>query len=130
LAAIPVYVLKKIRQLIFTFLWSSCSEKQHFHLCSWDLITKPKLLGSWGLQNIFLFNKVLVKKSMWHVLMKDGIWNRVIKEKYLPHFSVDTWLGSTSHKMTSASQTWKNLLKTLHIITHWMSWKPGTVIWL
>jgi hypothetical protein len=49
LAAIPVSVLNKIRQIIFTFLWSGCSEKQHIHLCSWDFIARPKHLGGWGL---------------------------------------------------------------------------------
>jgi len=78
------------------------------------------------LRNIFLFNKVLAKNSLWRVLMKDGIWNRVIKDKYLPQFSVATWLRFTSHRMTDASQIWKILLKSLHIITHWLSWKPGT----
>jgi hypothetical protein len=58
--------------------------------------------------------------------MKDGIWHRVIKDKYLPHCSVATWLRSASHRTTVASQIWKNLLKSLHIITHWLSWKPGT----
>jgi hypothetical protein len=126
LDAIYVSVLNKIRQLIFSFLWSSCSEKKHIHLCSWDFIARPKILGGWGLRNIFLFNKVLVEKSLWRVMMKDGIWHRVIKDKYLPHCSIATWLRSTSHRTTNASHIWKNLLKYLHIITHWLRWKLGT----
>jgi hypothetical protein len=126
LAAIPVSVLNKIRQLIFNFLWSGCSEKQHLHLCSWEIIAKPKLLGGWGLRNIFLFNRALAANSLWRVLMKDGIWHRVIKDKYLPYCSVSTWFRTTTNRSISASQTWKNLLKSLHLITHWLSWSPGS----
>jgi hypothetical protein len=49
LASIPIFVLNKIRQLIFSFLWSGCSEKKHLHLSSWDSIARPKFLGGWGL---------------------------------------------------------------------------------
>jgi hypothetical protein len=73
LAAIPVTILNRIRQLIFTFLWSGGSEKKHLHLCSWDSIAKPKLVGGWGLRNIFLFNKSLASNTLWRVLTQDGI---------------------------------------------------------
>jgi hypothetical protein len=107
LASIPVSVLNKIRQLVFTFLWSGSSDKHHYHLCRWENIAKPKLFGGWGLRNIFLFNRSLAANSLWRVLMKDGIWHRVIKDKYLPYCSVSTWLRSTTQRMTYASQTWK-----------------------
>ena len=90
LTTIPVFFLDKIRKLIYNFLWTGCSEKPHFHLCSWDMIAKPKLLGGWGLRNIFLFNRALAANSLWRVLMKDGIWHKVIKDKYFPYSSVST----------------------------------------
>jgi hypothetical protein len=95
LAAVPVSVLTKIRQLIFDFLWSGGSTAHHFHLCSWEVLAKPKSLGGWGLRNIFHFNRALAANSLWRVLMKDGIWHRVIKDKYLPYISVATWFRST-----------------------------------
>jgi hypothetical protein len=57
--------------------------------------------------------------------MKDDIWHRVIKDKYLPYVSVTTWLRSTTFQLTSASHTWKNLLKYVHLLTNWLSWSPG-----
>jgi len=92
LAVIPVSMLNNIRQLIYNFLWSGCSEKQHLHLCSWESIARPKYLGGWGLRNIHLFNRDLATKSMWRLLTKDGIWHRVIKDKYIPYISVPTCL--------------------------------------
>jgi hypothetical protein len=64
LAAIPVTVLKMIRQLIFTFLWTGGNEKKHLHLCRWDSIAKPKMVGGWELRNVFLFNKSLASNSL------------------------------------------------------------------
>jgi hypothetical protein len=97
----------------------------HFHLCSWEVLAKPKSFGGWGLRNIYHFNRALAANSLWRVLMKDGIWHRVIKDKYLPYISVSTWFRSTTTKQPLASQTWKNLLKSLPLITHWLSWNPG-----
>jgi len=75
------------------------------------MIAKPKLLGGWGLRNIFLFNRGLAANSLWRGLMKEGIWHKVIKDKYLLYCSVSTWFRTTSNRAISASQTWKNLLK-------------------
>jgi hypothetical protein len=49
LASIPIFVLNKIRQLIFSFIWSGGSENKHLHLNSWDSIARSKFLGGWGL---------------------------------------------------------------------------------
>jgi hypothetical protein len=125
LAAVPVSVLSKIRKLIFDFLWEGGGKTQRIHLCSWETLAKPKHLGGWGLQNLFLFNHALAANSLWHVLFKEGIWKKVIKDKYLPFYSVATWLRSTSPLQPVASQIWKNLMRFLPIITRWISWKPG-----
>jgi len=76
---------------MFSFLWSGDFGKKHLHLCSWEVIAKPKHLGGWGIRNIFHFNRALAANSLWRVLVKDGVWNKVIKDKYLPHCSVATW---------------------------------------
>jgi hypothetical protein len=88
LAAIPGTILKRIRQLIFSFLWTSGSANKHLHLCHWESIAKPKSVGGWGLRNIFLFNQALASKSLWRVLSQDGIWHRVITGKYITHLTI------------------------------------------
>jgi hypothetical protein len=97
------------------------------HLCNWSQLAKPKRLGGWGLKNPFLFNRALAANSLWRVLMEDGIWHCVIKDKYLPYTSVATWLRSTQVFQPVASHFWKSLMKSLPLITHWLSWKPGGV---
>jgi hypothetical protein len=99
-------VLNRIRQLIFSFLWSDMRGKKHYHLCRWESITKTKRFGGWGLRNLQLFNSIFVGKhfmesftEIWH------LWHRVIKDKYLPYSSVSTWLRSTTVHTSRASQT-------------------------
>jgi hypothetical protein len=57
--------------------------------------------------------------------MEDGIWHRVMKDKYLPYVFVATWLRSTQVIQLLASHFWKNLMNSLPVITHWLSWNLG-----
>jgi hypothetical protein len=91
-AIIPVSILNKIRQLMYNFLWSGSGARECLHLCKWENISKPKSFGGWGVRNIHLFGRALAANTLWHCLMKDGIWHKVIKDKYLPFTSVVTWL--------------------------------------
>jgi hypothetical protein len=56
--------------------------------------------------------------------MEDEIWDWVIKENYLPYVSVATWLRSAQVIQPLASHFWKNLMNSLPLIIHWLSWKP------
>jgi len=48
----------------------------------------------------------------------------VIKDKYLPYSSVETWLRSAQTTQPMASHFWKCLMKSLPLITHWLNWMP------
>jgi hypothetical protein len=88
LANLPTSIFKQIRQLIYSFLWSGCRKKKSMHLCKWQQIARPKHLGGWGLRNLIGFSRALAANSLWRALMKEGLWQRVIKTKYLPSISV------------------------------------------
>jgi hypothetical protein len=126
LAHISISVLHKLRRLSYAFLWSGSKTKKHYHLCNWKAIAKPKQLGGWGLRNIFVFYRALATNTLWHALMKLGIWHRVIKDKYFPHVPVVSWMRSTEGYTSFGSQSWKNILNTLPVILHWLAWIPGS----
>jgi hypothetical protein len=65
MVVVPISVLEKLRQLIYTFLWSGCRENKCLHLCNWDSIARPKKDGGWGIKKISFFNKSLAAKSLW-----------------------------------------------------------------
>jgi hypothetical protein len=89
-------------------------------------LAKPKSHGGWGFQNIFLFSKSLAANTLWRVLMGIGIWHDVIKDKYLSSHMIINWLRSPSFSPTTVSKIWGGLLKSIHLITHWLSWLPGS----
>jgi hypothetical protein len=58
--------------------------------------------------------------------MKNGIWKKVIKDKYLPFTTVKNWFRSASFHQRVASKIWNSLLKSVHLITNWLRWNPGS----
>jgi hypothetical protein len=54
LTNLPSQIIQKIRQLMFSFLWSGCNKKKKIHLCAWQFIARPKLHGGWGLRNLLV----------------------------------------------------------------------------
>jgi hypothetical protein len=65
LASIPTFVLNKIKQLMFNFLWSGSSFKKHIHFWKWEIIAKPNIFGGWGIRNIDLFNISMEENALW-----------------------------------------------------------------
>jgi hypothetical protein len=125
LANLPATIQNKIRQIIFNFLWSGSRKKKNYHLCNWQLIARPKHLGGWGLRSLTGFSRALAAHSLWRAVLNDGLWQRVLKEKYYPFVSVHRWFRTVEFHRSRGSQTWQNLLKSIHLLLHWMVWSPG-----
>jgi hypothetical protein len=126
LAAIPATVLTKLANYFLTFCGQGCSDHSRQHLCTWQDLAKPKQKGGWGFQNIYLFNQALATSSLWHALTLPGIWNSIIKDKYLSHHSINNWLHMDTATSRSTSFIWKKLLKSKHLLTRWLCWLPGS----
>jgi hypothetical protein len=47
-------------------------------------------------------------------------------DKYFPNTTVINWFRLASHKQLSVSRIWTSLIRSIHVITHWLSWRPGT----
>ena len=71
---------------MFSFLWFGNAVKEKFHLARWEAIARTKLLGEWGLKNIFFFGKALAAKSLWRGMLGNGLSSSLVKEKYLKNF--------------------------------------------
>jgi hypothetical protein len=125
LAAIPAAVLTKLRKLFFNFLWSGCSDHSRQHLYNWQDLAKPKQKGGWGFQNIFFSAKLLLPVPS-GVLTLPGIWHSIIKDKYLSHHSINSWLHLETASSRSTSFIWRNLSKSKHLLTRWLCWLPGS----
>jgi hypothetical protein len=126
LAVIPCSVLNSMRKLMVNFLWKGNNDSNHYHLCKWDHISLPKLFGGWGLRNIYDFKQALAANTLWRVLTSTGIWHRVLKDKYLPHTTIKNWFRSHTFQHKATSRIWGGLMKSVHLINHWLSWNPGS----
>jgi hypothetical protein len=124
--AIPRLILNKIRKLMFKFLWTGHLETQKYHLCRWEVLSRPKKFGGWGFHNLPLFNLALNATTLWRVLNQPSIWQKVIKEKYLHNTSFIKWIRHYSHQNPTASKIWTSLRRALPVINNWLSWLPGS----
>jgi hypothetical protein len=53
-------------------------------------------MGGWGLRNLPFFYRALSANTFWRILMKPGLWSKVIKAKYFPNLPVHIWIRSAS----------------------------------
>jgi hypothetical protein len=59
------------------------------------------------------------------MLFSKGIWEKVMKEKYLENKEVEVWLKQERKYFKGASYIWKGLVKADDILGHWVAWKIG-----
>ena len=106
LSPIPVSILKKMRQLIFAFLWGSSKNKFRFHLVDWQNLAMPSVYAGWGIKNIHWFSISLRLRILWWALKGTGIWNQVISTKYLKHQTLVAWLRKKNFCTSGTSIIW------------------------
>jgi hypothetical protein len=46
--SVPRSIINKIRKVIFHYLWNGCNDSCQFHLCRWEMLSRPKRNGGWG----------------------------------------------------------------------------------
>ena len=71
LERIPKGILKGIRKIIFTLLWSG-NHQRRISLISWKDLALPKKKGGWGLRNMYFFVEALAAKSCWRMIFNQG----------------------------------------------------------
>jgi hypothetical protein len=49
----------------------------------WNIICQPKDQGGLGIQNIDVQNRYLLSKWLFKLINEDGIWQNLLKRKYL-----------------------------------------------
>jgi hypothetical protein len=64
----------------------SCQSDQHkkkYRLKRWDIICQPKEQGGLGIQNIDVQNRCMQCKWLFKLINEEGIWQNILKRKYL-----------------------------------------------
>jgi hypothetical protein len=125
LVKIPSSILHRIQQLITNFIWRGARKSLGFHLANWKKIARPKDNGGWGIRNLYWFAQSLSSKSCLRGIFGKGLWNLVLKKKYLKGIYLTSWLCKEEYKFQVASFIWKIFMGSLPIIKQWLAWSIG-----
>ena len=128
---IPKGVLKRLDFYHSTFFWQGNSDKKKYRLAKWDILCRPKDQGGLGIADLGITNKCLLSKWLFKLLNEDGIWQTLLRNKYLSskclsqvkikhgdsHFrkgllkSREVFLGCGTFKIKDGSQTrfWEDI---------------------
>ena len=84
--------------------------KRKYHLIRWTTICKSKKRGGLGIKNISNMNVSLLCKWWWRLEMENGIWQDIVKAKYM----TSGIISNIKWKLND-SPVWKDLLQVKHI---------------
>ncbi|WVZ81603.1 hypothetical protein U9M48_028958 [Paspalum notatum var. saurae] len=65
------------------FFWQNDQHKKKYHLMKWDQIRQPKEQGGLGIIDLEVQNKCLLSKWLFKLANEDGIWQNLLRNKYL-----------------------------------------------
>jgi hypothetical protein len=131
---LPKTILNKLDKLRRVFFWQGGGTKQKYHLIKWPRICKSKRKGGLVVKDIKKMNISLLCKWWWKLDTEDGLWQQIIRFKYLKNNSI----CSVKHKQND-SVIWANLLKVKDVYLHGrkmvisdgsntLFWKDGCMI--
>jgi len=103
---IPKGVLKNLDKFRSRFFWQGSSDKHKYRLVKWDILCRPKDQGGLGIVNLQLQNKCLLAKWLVNLLNTDGMWQKLLTNKYL-HSKSLTQVKARSYD----SHFWRGLMK-------------------
>ncbi|WVZ91890.1 hypothetical protein U9M48_038003 [Paspalum notatum var. saurae] len=95
---VPRGILKKIDYFRSKFFWQNDNHKKKYRLVKWPLICLPKDQAGLGVHNLEIQNKCLLSKWLFKLCNEEGMWQDLIKNKYLkgkPLAQVENKLGDS-----------------------------------
>jgi hypothetical protein len=114
----PKTIFDKIDKIRRNFFWQGGGTKRKYYLVKWIKICKSKKKGGLGIKDLKKMNVSLVSKWWWKLEKDDGLWQDIVKAKYLHNKSI----FSVTHKAFD-SPVWSDLLKVRDLYLHGRSVK-------
>jgi hypothetical protein len=81
-------VLEKIDYYRSRFFWQNDNQKKKYKFAKWSILCQPKDLGGMGIMNVAVQNECLLSKWLYKLINEDGLWQELIKNKYLHNKSI------------------------------------------
>jgi hypothetical protein len=80
---LPKRVYHKLNYYRCRFFWQGDSEKKKYRLVKWSVVCRPKDQGGLGVHDLEVKNSALLGKWMFKLLTEDGVWQTLLKRKYI-----------------------------------------------
>lgn len=87
---LPKTILNTLDRQRRSFFWQGGGSRKKYHLVKWESLCKSKRKGGLGLKDIRKMNVSLLSKWWWRLEKEDGIWQRIIRAKYIKGELVST----------------------------------------
>ena len=107
---LPKIIIDALDKQRRSFFWQGGGVKKKYHLVKWDSLCKSMKKSGLGLKDTRKMNLSLLSKWWWRLENEDGIWQRIIKAKY-----IKSGLISTVKPHLDDSPVWNDLMKVRYI---------------
>jgi hypothetical protein len=97
------------------FFWQGYSEKKKYRLVKWSTVCKPKDQGGLGVYDLQVKNFALLGKWLLKLLTEDGVWQTVLKRKYVGSKSVPSPLETLGFALLGWSHGYEEALLPLWV---------------
>ena len=96
---LPKGVLKRLDYFRSRFFWQGDSEKKKYRLTKWSVVCRPKDQGGLGVHDLEVKNRALLGKWLFKLLSEEGIWQTLVRRKYVGEKAVSqvVWKPGDSH---------------------------------
>ncbi|KAA3472180.1 reverse transcriptase [Gossypium australe] len=132
LQATPIYAMQcflfpktlcnKLEIIMNKFWWANNKTLRGIRWSCWDTLYFLKYDGGMGFKNLFMFNKALLAKQVWRILVQPQCFlARVLKARYYPFTDVlNANVGSYP------SFTRRSICNARELISDGMVWRVGS----
>jgi len=70
--------------------WQGSGTKKKYHLGKWVKICRSKKKGGLGIKDLRKMNVSLLAKWWWKLEQEEGLWQDIVKAKYLHNKSIQS----------------------------------------
>jgi hypothetical protein len=111
--AIPRGVLKKLDYFRSRFFWKIDDPKRKYRLAKWSILCRPKNQGGLGIHDLDTKNIAFRCKWLFRLLTTDGMWQQILRNKYLHSkpLSQAQWKNGDSHFWASLMKVKREFLR-------------------
>ncbi|GAV80315.1 LOW QUALITY PROTEIN: hypothetical protein CFOL_v3_23776 [Cephalotus follicularis] len=76
---VPVSIIKKRERVLKNFLWGGLREDTKIGKIKWEQVCKPLKEGGLGIRSLRIWNRALLLKQVWELLLDSWAWRQILK---------------------------------------------------